>query len=246
MKLTRLEPFALANHGLVTFVSVQRAGISKSTWFRAIHDRTIEQLHPGVARLLGSPPTREQLIASAVLAGGAGAMASHRSAAYLWGIPRPATDPPEIILPVRSRQATLVGVEVHRPRDRKDLSPVLRANIRCSNILRLLCDLGAVDRAAVNAAVGHVLFAGLASPRSLGAAISVHARQGRHGVPALRDALADWMIDDKPADSLLETAMNELVMTHALPPVEFHALVEGPRSRLLGRRQGSVAHKSGR
>jgi very-short-patch-repair endonuclease len=143
------------------------------------------------------------------------------------GIPRPADDPPEIILSERGRETTLDGVVVHRPRDRRDLSPVLRRNIRCSNILRLLCDLGAVDRPAVHAAVGHVLFAGMASPHALRTAINAHARFGRHGVPALREALDEWMIDDKPADSTLETAMDKLVLDFSLPPVEFHAIILG-------------------
>lgn len=228
MKLLRaLDSYALAHHGLVTSAAAKRAGIGTSTWYRAIHDGTIDPVHPGVARLYGSAVTREQTIAAAVLAGGRGAVASHRAAAYLWGIPRPDDDPPEIILPERFREATLTGVVVHRPRDRKDLSPVLRSNIRCSNILRLLCDLGAVDEGAVNAAVGHVLFAGMASPHALRTAINVHTRRGRHGVPALRDALDEWIIDDKPVDSVLETAMCRLVREYQLPPVEFHAQIAG-------------------
>jgi len=227
MKLAQLEQFALSNHGLVTIGAAQRAGISKATWHRATHDGTVQLIHPGVARIIGSPATTVQAIAAAVLAAGVGALASHRSAAFLWGIPRPQDDPPEIILPVRSRQATLAGVVVHRPRDRKDLSPVLRSSVRCCNILRLLCDLGAVDASAVRAAVGHVLFAGLAGPHALRTAINAHARFGRHGVPAFREALDEWLIDGKPADSLLETAMNALVLAYRLPPVEFHAMIGG-------------------
>lgn len=64
-----------------------------------------------------------------------------------------------------------------------------------TNILRMLCDLGAVDEPGVNAAVGHVLTTGLASPSALDAALATHSRQRRHGVVALRTALADWMID---------------------------------------------------
>ena len=180
-----------------------------------------------MARLPGWPETREQRIAAAVYAAGPGAMASHRSAAHLWGVPRPDGDPVDVILPVRSREAHLDGVVVHRPRDRRDLSPVLRLGIRTSNVLRFLCDLGAVDPPSVHAAVGHVLLQTLARPEDLRRAIDVHARRGRHGVPAFRAALTDWMLDDKPADSVLELSMRNLLRRYRLPPAQFHARIAG-------------------
>jgi hypothetical protein len=227
VELSTLAPFAEDHHGLVTVAAAVRAGVSLSTWYRAVRSGAVEQLHPGVARLHGSPRSREQAIAAAVLAAGRGAMASHRSAAHLWGIPRPEDDPIDIMLTERRREANLCGVAVHRPRDRRDLSPVLRQNIRTSNILRLLCDLGAVDRRSVFDAVGHVVTNGLASPVALRTAVDVHARRGRHGVPAFREALEDWVLDGKPVDSILEPAMRKLVAKYGLPPVEFHPIVCG-------------------
>jgi very-short-patch-repair endonuclease len=227
VELSKLAPFAEDHHGLVTVAAMLRAGVSLRTWYRAVRSGRVEQLYPGVARLHGSTRSREQAIAAAVLAAGSGAMASHRSAAHLWGIPRSKDDPIDVMLTERRREANLPGVLVHRPRDRRDLSPVLRQNIRTSNVLRLLCDLGAVDPPSVSAAVGHVVTTGLASPVALRTAIEVHARRGRHGVPAFREALEDWVLDGKPVDSILEPAMRRLVTTHNLPPVEFHPIVGG-------------------
>lgn len=95
------------------------------------------------------------------------------------------------------------------------------------NILRTLCDLGALDAAAVPAAVGHVVTTGLANPAALRAAIIRHGRRGRPGVPALRDALDDWVLDGKPVDSVLEPAMRNLLWRHGLPPAEFHPVIAG-------------------
>ena len=67
----------------------------------------------------------------------------------------------------------------------------------------------------------------MASPVALRTAVDVHARRGRHGVPAFRDALDEWVIDGKPVDSVLEPAMRALVASYGLPPVEFHAVVDG-------------------
>ena len=58
-------------------------------------------------------------------------------------------------------------------------------------------------------------------------AIERHARFGRHGVPAFRRALEEWVIDGKPVDSKLESAMRRLFEHYRLPPYEFHAIA-GP------------------
>lgn len=222
-----LETFAADNHHLITVAAAAKRGVGRATWFRALADGRLELVHRGVARLPGSPHTREQAIAAAVLATGPTSMASHRSAAHLLGIPRPVDDPVEVIMPSRGRSPDIEGVIVHRPRDLKDLTPVLRANIRSTNILRLLCDLGAVDPPTVAAAVGHVVTARLASPVALRGAIDRHSRRGRHGVPAFREALEEWLIDGKPVDSVLEPAMRKLFERYRLPPYEFHARIAG-------------------
>ncbi|MGI9029695.1 MAG: DUF559 domain-containing protein [Ilumatobacteraceae bacterium] len=227
MELRTFDEYARQHHGLITRDAAIRCGMSRTGWYRALAEGELAPIYAGVARLYGTPVTREQTIAAAVLAAGPGAMASHRSAALLWGVPRPDADPIDVMLSNRAREATLPGVIVHRPRDRKDLSPVLRRNVRCSNVLRFLCDLGAVDEPTVSLAVGHVVTTGLASPAALRLAVDVHARRGRHGVPALRRALDDWVIDGKPVDSVLEKAMQRLIQAHGLPAVEFHAKVAG-------------------
>ncbi len=104
---------------------------------------------------------------------------------------------------------------------------MLKVDIRTCNVLRLLCDLGAVDAASVGAAVGHVVTARLASPVALRNAIDRHSRRGRHGVPAFRAALEEWLIDGRPVDSVLEPAMRKLFERYRLPPYEFHARIAG-------------------
>ena len=227
MDLRALDMYAADHHGLVTRRAAKEAGFSSSTWYRALSGGLLEPVYRNVARMLGSPPSREQEIAAAVMAAGSGALASHRSAAYLWGIPRPDDDPIDVMLVQRNQRSLLIAVNVHRPRDHVDLSPVLRQNIRATNILRTLCDLGAVDRPAVHDAVGHVVTMGLASPVALRRAVDRHSRRGRAGVPALRESLDEWVLDGKPVDSVLEPAMHRLLAEHGLPPAEFHAHICG-------------------
>jgi very-short-patch-repair endonuclease len=158
---------------------------------------------------------------------GVPALASHRSAAHLWGVPRPDADPVDVLLLGQRRQPHLDGVVIHRTTDRQRLAPQRRAGIRCTNILRTIVDLGAVDPGGLHAAVGHAVATRLASFGAIEAAAADHARPGRSGVVALRKAIADWSIDQKPADSVLEAVMARLIAARGLPPVEFHPIIEG-------------------
>ncbi|MEP7202508.1 MAG: hypothetical protein ABI894_07865 [Ilumatobacteraceae bacterium] len=166
-------------------------------------------------------------IDAAVLASGPGALASHRSAALLWGVERPDSDPIDVILPQRSRRARLSDVVVHRPRDLMQLRPVWRRGMPATDPLRTLVDLGAVDASGVDAALLRFVVDGYVTPRAVRAALVRHSQHGRHGVVALRQALDRWSLDDKPADSDLEALMGDLLTTFGLPRAEFHAIVHG-------------------
>ena len=224
MRLSDFDDWARAHHGVIT---LEQSGMSRAAWYRAIDAGTLIQLHPHVARLPGTADTPEQRIVAGVAAAGAGALASPRSAARLWGVPRPGDDTVDVIDSRRGTQAALDGVIVHRPVDRRRLAPQRRFEIPCTNVLRTLADLGAVDRGGVHAAVGHVIAVRLADLNALEAAAAEHSQRGRPGIPALREAIDDWSIDAKPADSILEAAMARLIRRHALAPVEFHPLIDG-------------------
>jgi very-short-patch-repair endonuclease len=227
MNIDLVERWARAHHGLVTLEHASSVGISDDAWWRAVRRGRIHLLHPGVARLPGTVRTREQRIAAAVLAAGPAALASHRSSAYLWGIERPDDDPVEVLVPRAQYRLELEGVVIHRPRDLGDLGRSVREGVPTTNPLRMLCDLAAVDPAAIGAAVEHVIIAGLARPTGLRALVDRHARKGRTGVTALRAAVQRWPLGDKPADSVLEPAMARLLDRHRLPPAQFHAVIDG-------------------
>ena len=93
--------------------------------------------------------------------------------------------------------------------------------------MRMLLDLGAVDPAAVEAAMIAVMSSRVASPAAIRGALFRHARQGRRGITALRAALATWLDEELPPDSELEAVMVSVVSTYRLPAVEFHAIVIG-------------------
>ena len=90
-----------------------------------------------------------------------------------------------------------------------------------------MLDLGAVAPEHVPGAVGHALTSRLVWLDAIATCLLEHSRPGRTGVGALRRALDEWAIDAKPADSVLEPAMHQLVAGYGLPPLEFHPMIGG-------------------
>lgn len=235
MRLTAFDEWARAHHGLITW---GESGLTKRAWHRAIEAGSLVGIHPYVARLPGTPVTPEQRIAAAVLAipwvvdeHGTivdGALASHRSSALLWGIPRPDDDPVDLLTPWVRHDNEFEDVIIHRSGDRAHLfPPQIRYGIRCTGILRTLVDLGAVDPSGVRDGLGVVLAREMLTLPTAEAVLADHARSGRPGIAALREAVDAWAVDAKPADSVLEPAMRRLVDRYRLPPVEFHPRVLG-------------------
>ena len=233
MRLSELDQIARRQHGVVTWA---QSGLTSSAWQRAVAAGTFDRVAPGVARLIGTADTPEQRIMIAVLAAGPSAMASHRSAAHLHGIPSVEPPPVDLIVPNRRWEprrnrgvdvSSQGNVGAHRPSDLRRTAPHRIDGIPCTNILRTLVDLGAVAPHAVHGAVGHALTNDLATLPAVETALVEHAQRGRSGITALRRAIDDWSLDAKPADSVLEPAMKRLISRYRLPPVEFHAHVGG-------------------
>ena len=222
-----LRRVAARQHGLVTLEQAVADGWCRATWYRACNGGGLVLLAPTVAALPGAPDTPEQRILAAILARGGRAVASHRSAAYLWGVDIDGANPVDISDASRRCRPALDWVSAHNPRDLDDLRPVQRRGIPTTNPLRVLVDLGQVAPSAVTPALEHCLAEGLVDLRSVRAALVRHARPGRHGISALRAALDAAVIDDVPADSELERAMARLLAAHGLPPAQFHARVLG-------------------
>jgi len=224
--LLDLDQHALDRHGLVV---KSTSGIAHRTWYRMIERGDLQLLHPGIARMAGTPRNYVQRIAAAVWSCGGNALASHRSAAHLHdlGTHDDEQRPVDVILPGRSRKLSLDGVVIHRPTDALRLAPQIGSGIRCTNVLRTLVDLGAVAPGDVHAALGRALSMRTVDLRAVDSALAGHGRRGRAGVGPLRRAFAAWSIDAKPADSVLEVAFARLVRAHGLPPFEFHPVIEG-------------------
>jgi very-short-patch-repair endonuclease len=218
-----LYRLARGQHDLLTLAQFRVHG-SRSAWQRAHQRGLLAPVHRGVSRLTGAPATSDQTIAAAVLA--SNGLASHASAAFLWGAEVNGCSPVDVTVLNRECGLRMAGVRIHRPIDLDDLRPVRRAGIAATNPLRTALDVGAVCGPVVVAGIVEAFiirrYLGL---RTLEHGLRRHSQHGRSGLGPLRIVLYEWALGDKPADSVLEPAMARLLRAGALPPAVFHPVV---------------------
>lgn len=227
MDLRLLEPFARRHHALVTRGEAARVGIGKRAWYRALENGLLVPVAPNVARMVGAPDSVESRILGPILSLGRGALASHRSAAFLWGAAVLGDDPVDLLAGSRGRRLDLDGVMLHRPTDLRRLRPVQPRGIPATDPLRTLLDLGAVAPEATPVLLEQLVIAGSVTRRSVERTLVEHARPGRAGVTALRAAIAAWPFGDEPPDSKLEREVMDLCRRHCLPAPDFHPVILG-------------------
>jgi hypothetical protein len=187
---------------------VERAKVARGEWERSGHR---------VIRLAGSPATPEQCLMAACLEAGPTAIASHQSAAWLWGL-TPCPDRPAVTV-ARNMAWRIEGVEVHRPRHPPQRVSVVR-DIPCTNPLRTLCDLaGGCPPDLLDAAIDAGLARRLVSVAALEAEIRRSACPGRTGVAQLRWALERRGMSGPPHPSVLESRVLRLLRRIGIEPV---------------------------
>src|SRR5215207_9784034 len=230
MRNEAVRPLAIRQHGLITRRQAMAAGMSRAGWYRRLASGALLEVHPGVAALEGAPCTPERAVLAAVLSIASGAVASHRSAAYLWGA-EVAVDVVDVIAarPVGARRD---GVLIHRPLDGHHVRSVARHGIATTTPARTLVELGAVCGIdEVGRVYERFLVTGTISSASARAALVRHGRRGTSGAGTFRAVLDGWTLGERPPDSVLEPAMARLLAAHGLPLPRFQYAVSGPGFR---------------
>jgi len=91
--VVRAAQLAATQHGLITAAQCRDLGVTRSTIHRRVASAAWVREAPSVYRIAGAPRTWQARALAAVISAGPGALASHRTAAHLWGLeafPRPA------------------------------------------------------------------------------------------------------------------------------------------------------------
>lgn len=218
----RLLALARSQLGLVTRSQLLDLGVSRSAvdhWLRA---GVLLRVHEGVYRHGAVPDAPHQGALAAVLACGPGSAASHRLALDLWGVPLQGPVPVEVTV-VRESAPRPAGATVHRSRDLHPDHTTYRCGLPVTTPARSLVDAGQVLRRwEVESALEHLLRLGHVTLDQVAAALVLHARRGRPGIGALRRVLAERALEERPADSVLETAFARLCRDAELPVPELH------------------------
>jgi very-short-patch-repair endonuclease len=171
---------------------------------------------PRVVREVVAPRTPEQALMIAVIEAGPTAVASHQSAAWLWGL-LPGPDRHALTVPPPTSHK-VQGVIVHRLSDRPRLS--YRSGIPCTNPLRTLVDLAAVCLGdQLDEAVDRAIARRLITVDGIVAELDRLGRHGRRGAGAMRAALKRRGMISAPNPSVLESRVIRLLRQGGIEPL---------------------------
>jgi predicted transcriptional regulator of viral defense system len=221
-----LSELATRQHGVVSRGQALDAGLTTRMIERRLASGRLHLLHRGVYAVGHRRLSVRSRWMAAVLACGDGAVLSHRSAAALWGLMRPRSDPIEISARTarirRGRRPPTL--RVHRGRLDSDDKAVVAA-IPVTSVARTLLDLAdVIDAERVDKAFQDADRLGLVEMRALE---DVCARgRGRRGLKILGRLIAEARAPE-PARTTLEARMLELCRQYGLPAPETNVTVLG-------------------
>ena len=243
---------AARQHGVVTRTQLTALGLGHGAIDRRVTRRLLHPIHRGVFAVGHAAVSREGAWLAAVLATGADAVLSHRSAAALWGLHNGSPARPEVTAPHRRRRA---DIRTHRIALRPD-EVTKEHGIPVTTPARTLLDLaGVVPPHQLERAMHRAEYRRLGSPLSLDALLARYP--GRRGTAAMRRILATRNIGSNLTRSELEAEFLALVDAHRLPRPRTNQSIDladraveadavWPEHRLIVELDGHAAHTTRR
>jgi hypothetical protein len=159
-----------------------------------------------------------------VLAYGAGAVLSHRSAADWWGFSRTSRVPVDVTVPGRSKRKQ-TGIDLHlvRTLDPRDITS--QEGVPVTTVARTLLDLAeVVPRRKLKAAVEEADRRGDYNGFAVGELLA--RSPGRHGLKPLADLLSDFTYDEL-SRSEMEALFFDFCNEHGIARPSMNCEVEG-------------------
>jgi very-short-patch-repair endonuclease len=222
---------AARQHGVISHPQLGAAGLSQTEIRRRVAAGWLHRKHIGVFAVGHPALTPRGCWMAATLAGGAGAVLSHRSAAAHWGIGCDGAVP-SITLPGTKRRGTAT-LEVHAGRLRPD-EVVIYEDIPVTSVGRTLLDLAeAITLSELVQTIDHATNARRLGRNTMASVIN--AAPGRRGAKPLRQALLITRPEDVLTRSELERRALRLISRARLPQPEVNVRVHGYEVDLLWR-----------
>jgi hypothetical protein len=198
------DAYLASHHGVVSLAQALELGLSEEQVRWQVRTGVWTPIHAGIYRRTRESAGPSARLLAACLAAGPDAVASHVSAAWLWGL-RPAPGGRPTVTVPSSRSCRPAGVTIRRRADLDATRTLVRNGIPVTDPVRTLADLGdVVGRADLDGAVDRALAAKLVGVAGLEQEIERLARYGRRGVGALRRSLEERGFAG-PSPSVLES-----------------------------------------
>jgi very-short-patch-repair endonuclease len=220
-------------HGVISRRQALAAGLSDRTIENRLASGLWARMFRGTYRLAGMPRTQEQTYAAARLAAGDDALVSHRSAAYLFGLPGLARWA-EVTVP-HPRTVAVAGITVHRARRLSGEDGDVMKGIPVTSAARTLIDLAScVEARGLEHLLDHALAFHLVTKAGLAARMEGLGRAGRKGAGALAALLDERPEKGRPMGAEFEARLFRALKRAALPlPVPQFRLVLAGDERFL-------------
>lgn len=217
-----IASIARQQHGLISRAQVLASGGSDRAISGRLRRQVWRRIRPGVYAVGAIPDGWNIQVMAACLAGGTDVVASHRTAARLWGL----VDRSGRIEVTAGdgRRLGLIGVQGHRSLLLPDLDVDQVAGIPTTTISRTIVDASAHQPAAtVGGWIDRSLRNGQLDLLDLRACIARLSGPGRRDLRTTRQALAVRLPGYDPGDSDLEVrALRVLAGAGLPPPVQQH------------------------
>jgi hypothetical protein len=220
---------ATAQHGRITAAQLLDAGVDRDRIKHWVADGRLRRVHTGVYAVGHAAPSADGDYMAAVLAGGEGAVLSHRAAAHLLRLLPGAPPPPEVTVPTTAHRRR-PGIVIHRVKQLHPLDASSLDGIPVTTVPRVLLDLAPRLAPALLARAGHEAWIRhRTGPQHVESCIARNPR--KPGAAKLRRALG--------ADVTLSVLEDARVARRAPPAL-------GPRRLHLRRRLRARAADRGR
>jgi very-short-patch-repair endonuclease len=131
-------------HGLITLEQLEALGLTVQTIHERLIAGRIHRIHQRVYSLTPGVMTQRGKFMAAVLACGPGAVLSHRSAAYLWGLVDSWEPPIDVTAPNR-RGRSPDGVAAHRDGSLQPIDKTTLYGVPCTTVARTVLDFAGVE-----------------------------------------------------------------------------------------------------
>ena len=232
---TILASLAVQQHGIIHDRQIKSMGISRGQYDRHVREGAWIRLFEGVYRHAAVPATWESELMAACFTSDAATVASHRSAARLFGLAGGTNAFIEITCRRwrRSRYGTLI---VHESKALDETDVTVVDGIPTTTVERTLLDLGAVrGYVTVQMAFDRAVSAGLTTWEGVNGTLRRLARSGRPGVTKLRSILEQRSPHTPVPESERETQLLDVMARFGLPPAEPQYEIKDTEGRIVAR-----------